>query len=345
MANQEKMQTLNSLHILDSKHRRTVEEKRSFKKGTGRITLRLRKQRNRIESPLFNSYNIQEFDLHPGYWFEKYADLIPSDVANYVDEGNQYVERIVEALYHFKQCALIGPSGTGKTHITYLVAELTGLPLWEINCALQTSTYDLIGRYVDLGKDNWIEGPVTLWLKHGGLLYLDEANMMRQDVAVRLNPILDARGHLVIAEKDNEIISRHKHAYCILSINPRRTEFTGTKRLNVSFRRRLSVWINFGYQSVGGKISSNEVKLIKQRSGINEETAIKILKVGAELRRQYLAEELFYGPSPRDLINWAILYKCRNDPVQAAESTIIALITDDNDLQESIRKLIRSIFT
>ena len=345
MANEEKMQTLNNLPNLDSKHRRTVEEKRSFKKGTGRITLKLRKQRNRIEAPLFNSYNIQEFDLHPGYWFDKYANLIPSDVANYVDEGNQYVERIVEALYHFKQCALIGPSGTGKTHITYLVAELTGLPIWEINCALQTSTYDLIGRYVDLGKDNWIEGPVTLWLKHGGLLYLDEANMMRQDVAVRLNPILDARGHLIIAEKDNEIIPRHKYAYCVLSINPRRTEFTGTKRLNVSFRRRLSAWINFKYQSVGGQISSNEVNLIKQRSGINEETAVKILKVGAELRRQYLAEELFYGPSPRDLINWAILYKSRNDPVQAAESTIIALITDDNDLQESIRKLIRNIFT
>jgi nitric oxide reductase NorQ protein len=345
MANQEKLQTLNNLKSLDSKHRRTVEEKRSFKKGTGRITLRLRKQRNRIESPLFNSYNIQEFDLHPGYWFEKYADLIPSGVADYIDEGNQYVERIVEALYHFKQCALIGPSGTGKTHITYLVAELTGLPIWEINCALQTSTYDLIGRYVDLGKDNWIEGPVTLWLKHGGLLYLDEANMMRQDVTVRLNPVLDARGHLIIAEKDNEIIQRHKYAYCVLSINPRRTEFTGTKQLNVSFRRRMSVWINFDYPSVGGKISSNEVKLIMQRSGIDEETAIKILKVGAELRRQYLAQELFYGPSPRDLINWAILCKYRDSPVQAAESTIIALITDDDDVQDTIRKSIINIFT
>jgi nitric oxide reductase NorQ protein len=345
MANQKKNQTRNSLEKLDSKHHRTVEELRSFKNNTGRITLRLRKQRNRIESPLYNSYNIQEFDLHPGYWFEKYADLIPSGVADYVDEGNQYVERIVEALYHFKQCALIGPSGTGKTHITYLVAELTGLPIWEINCALQTSTYDLIGRYVDLGKDNWIEGPVTLWLKHGGLLYLDEANMMRPDVAVRLNPILDARGHLIIAEKDNEIVQRHKHAYCILSINPRRTEFTGAKRLNVSFRRRLSVWINFNYQSVGSKISSNEMKLIMHRSGINEETAIKILRVGAELRRQYHAQELFYGPSPRDLINWAILCKYRNGPVQAAESTIIALITDDNDIQESIRKLINNIFT
>jgi nitric oxide reductase NorQ protein len=344
MSNQEKVQNLDDLHMIDARQRRTIEENRSFKKGTGRVSIKLKKKRDRIESPLYNSYNIQEYDLHPGYWFEKNAALIPSGVADYIDDGNRYVERIVEALYHFKQCALIGPSGTGKTHITYLVAELTRLPIWEVNCALQTSTYDLIGRYVDLGKENWIEGPVTLWLKHGGLLYLDEANMMRQDVAVRLNPILDARGHLIIAEKDNEIIKRHKYAYCILSINPRRTEYTGTKRLNVSFRRRLSVWINFEYQSVGEKISLNEVKLIMQRSGINEETAIKILKVGAELRRQYLAQDLFYSPSPRDLINWAILCKNWNDPVQAAESTIIALISDENDIQDSIRKLIGNIF-
>jgi len=116
------------------------------------------------------------------------------------------VERIVRAMFYFKQCALIGPSGTGKTHIIYLIAELTGLPVYEVNCGLQTSSYDLIGRFVSLVKENWIDGQVTLWLRHGGILYLDEANMMKQDVTTRLNPILDTRGHLVITEKDNEIV-------------------------------------------------------------------------------------------------------------------------------------------
>jgi len=44
--------------------------------------------------------------------------------------------------------------------------------------------------------------------------------MMKQDIATRLNPVLDARGHMVLTEKDNELITRHRHAYLIISMNP-----------------------------------------------------------------------------------------------------------------------------
>ncbi len=89
------------------------------------------------------------------YDFKKYIDsstmifpedmmeMIPKDTPPYLDNGEHYVERIGRALKFFKQCALIGPSGTGKTHIVYLVAELAGLPMWEINCGLVTLVFDL----------------------------------------------------------------------------------------------------------------------------------------------------------------------------------------------------------
>ena len=35
--------------------------------------------------------------------------MIPSKVPDYVDEGEGYVERIMRALYYFRQTALIGP--------------------------------------------------------------------------------------------------------------------------------------------------------------------------------------------------------------------------------------------
>jgi len=235
-----------------------VEEVMSSKGRNGKVTVRLSKQRVITTSPLYYKYEIQKYDLHPSYYFDSVADMIPSGVPEYIDSGEKYVERIVRSLYYFKQCSLIGPSGTGKTHIVYLVAELTGLPVWEVNCGLQTSSYDLIGRFVGLGKENWIDGQVTLWLRNGGILYLDEANMMKQDVATRLNPVLDTRGHLVLTEKDNEIVPRHKYAYCIISMNPFSAEFAGTKKLNAAFRRRMAVWLNFSYQSIGDKISSRE---------------------------------------------------------------------------------------
>ena len=209
---------------------------------------------------------------------EDMNELIPKDTPPYLDNGENYVDRIARALSFFKQCSLIGPSGTGKTHIVYLVAELAGLPLWEINCGLQTSVFDLFGRYVGLGKENWIDGLIVNWCRYGGILYLDEANMMKQDVATRLNPILDQRGHLVLTEKDNELIPRHKHAYLIISMNPFSAEFAGTKPLNAAMRRRMSVWLNFDYMSVGEKIDDKEIEMVHERAGISREDSEK--KIG-----------------------------------------------------------------
>jgi nitric oxide reductase NorQ protein len=321
-----------------------VEEVTSSRSDKGKITVRFSKQRAITTSPLYYKYEIQKYDLHPNYYFDDCANTIPSGVPEYIDDGQQYVERIVRAMYYFKQCALIGPSGTGKTHIVYLVAELTGLPVWEVNCGLQTSSYDLIGRFVGLGKDNWIDGQVTLWLKHGGILYLDEANMMKQDVATRLNPILDTRGHLVITEKDNEIVPRHQYAYCVISMNPFSSEFSGTKKLNAAFRRRMAVWLNFTYQSIGDVISDREKSLIIKRSNVDEDVAYKILRVGAEMRRQYQVGDLPYGPSPGDLINWAVLCKDGVDPIKAAEETLIALTSDSHEIQEEVRRIIVNVF-
>ncbi|MEM2280587.1 MAG: ATP-binding protein [Candidatus Bathyarchaeia archaeon] len=78
---------------------------------------------------LRKKYRIDKYDLHPGYVFpESVRSLIPRNTPEYVDRGFNYVERIVRALYYFKQCALVGPSGTGKTHIVYLIASFAGCP-------------------------------------------------------------------------------------------------------------------------------------------------------------------------------------------------------------------------
>ena len=321
-----------------------IERVISRKNDKSKITIRYTKNRDRSKPPLYYKYDIQQYDLHPDYHFDEITDLIPHGVAEYIDDGSRYVERIVRALHLFKQCALIGPTGTGKTHIVYLIAELMELPVWEVNCALQTSSYDLIGRYVDLGKENWIDGQVVHWLKHGGILYLDEANLMRQDVASRLNPVLDNRRHLVMVEKDNEIISRHKYAYCIISINPYSSEFVGTKKLNASFRRRMSIWINFSYQSIGNNISDREAELIMKRSNVDKDLAYKILEVGAEMRLQYQRGYFPYGPSPRDLINWAMICSVGTEPKLAAEEAIISLASQDFDIQEEIRRIINRVF-
>jgi len=291
---------------------------------------------------LSKNYDIKKYlDPTKFSFAEQYQELIPKDTPPYLDNGEKYVERIARALAFFKQCSLIGPSGTGKTHIVYLVCELAGLPMWEINCGLQTSVFDLFGRYVGLGKENWIDGLITSWCRHGGILYLDEANMMKQDIATRLNPLLDQRGHMVLTEKDNEIIQRHKDAYLIISMNPVSSEFAGTKPINAALRRRMSVWLNFDYMSVGQKIDEKEIDLVVRLTGVDHKSAEIIIKSGAELRKQYKTGELPYGPSIGDLINWAKVIADGTSIMTAAEETIITLTSDEMEVQQIVKKIIQ----
>lgn len=323
---------------------RYVETHINTRFGGTKLSLLIRKTRARPE--LLEKYDITKYDMHAGYEFPDSArDMIPANVPEYIiPPGKNYIKQIVRALFYFKQCALIGPSGTGKTHIVYFIAEVTGLPIWEVNCGLQTSTYDLFGRYIGLGKENWIDGQIISWCRSGGILYLDEANMMKQDIAARLNPILDTRGHIVLTEKDNEVVKRNQYGYVIIAMNPFSSEFVGTKPLNAAFRRRMSVWINFGYLSIGNTISPDEVKLVQKRSGVDEEEAERIVRAGAELRRQYQLGDLPYGPSPGDLMNWAILVSDGSTPLEAAEDSIVGTTSDDFEIQDTVKRIIKTFF-
>ncbi len=288
---------------------------------------------------------LSKYDLCPDYTFpDKFHRLVARNTPFFVDSGDRYIERLIRALFVFKQCILIGYSGTGKTHVTYLVSEITGLPLWEMNCNYQTSVDDLFGKYVGNGKESWVDGPVVSWARNGGLLYLDEANMMSPDIAARLNSVLEPTGHIVLTEKDGEIIPRHEFAYVVTAMNPFSDEFAGTKPLNRAFRRRMGVWINFDYLSVGTKINPQEITLVQERAAVSEEIAGKIVHVAAELRVHYKAGEIPYGPSVGDLVNWGKLICHGEDPLVAAEQTIIATTSDTNTVQDEVRKVIKTFF-
>ena len=327
----------------DSTKRKEISRVKILDKNT-RLNVTTIKPKS-YSSALVDQYSVAKYNLCPNHAFpDEIYELIPRNTPMYVDNGQHYVERVMRAFFCFKQCALIGPSGTGKTHIAYLVSEIAGLPMWEINCSLQTSVYDLFGRYIGLGKENWVDGQIVSWARHGGLLYLDEANMMKQDIATRLNPLLDTRGHMVLTEKDNEIIPRHPYAYVLISMNPYSSEFAGTKPLNAAFRRRMSVWINFNYLSVSKNISPDETKLVQEKGGVSEDIAKKIVHVGAELRRQYMAGDIPYGPSVGDLVNWGKLVSEGLSPQVVAEETVVAMASDSIEVQDMVRRVVKMVF-
>ena len=329
---------------MEQKNRQISSTKRS-KVSSEKVNLSMSISKMKTDThQLSKHYDMKKYmDSSDMNFPEEMDEMIPKDTPVYLDNGEHYVERIARALKFFKQCALIGPSGTGKTHIVYLVAELAGLPMWEINCGLATSVFDLFGRYVGLGKENWIDGLITGWCRKGGILYLDEANMMKQDVATKLNPLLDQRGHMVLTEKDSEIIHRHKHAYMIISMNPVSSEFAGTKPINAAMRRRMSVWLNFDYMSVGDNIDEKEINMVSKKGGIPMVDAESIVRVGARLRYEYKMGDLPYGPSVGDLVNWAKICSDDMSIMDGGNETLIPMTSDDPEVQDEVRAIVKKV--
>src|ERR1700687_2352103 len=89
----------------------------SSTEGKGaRLSVKLSVTPRTGEQSLKEKYGVSKYDLGVGYAVpEALRAMIPTNVPDYVDEGEGYVERIMRALFYFKQTALIGPSGTGKS--------------------------------------------------------------------------------------------------------------------------------------------------------------------------------------------------------------------------------------
>ena len=80
---------------------------------------------------------------------------------------------------------LKGPTGCGKTRFVQYMAYTLGRPLITVACHEDLTASDLVGRYLLKGQETvWMDGPLTVGVKHGAIVYLDEVVEARKDTTV-----------------------------------------------------------------------------------------------------------------------------------------------------------------
>lgn len=169
-----------------------------------------------------------------------------------------------------------GPTGTGKSRFVEFMANEVGKKLITVSCHEETSATDLIGRFIIKGAETiWIDGPLSIAVKKGYILYLDEIAEARPDVIVAIHSLTDHRRELFI-DKLGETINAHEDFLLVASFNPGYQK--GFKELKPSTRQRF-VALSFDYPQ-----PKVEVEILVNETGISADIASKLVGIASKIR-------------------------------------------------------------
>jgi len=225
---------------------------------------------------------------------------------------------------------LKGPTGTGKSRFIEFMAHKLDQKLITVACHEETSSTDLIGRYIIKGSETvWIDGPLTKAVKNGSILYLDEIAEARPDVIVAIHSLTDHRRELYI-DKLGESIKAHEDFMLVASFNPGYQK--GFKELKPSTRQRF-IANAFDYPS-----EAIESEIVQQETLIDDAIAKSLVKIASKVRN--LTElGLTETVSTRLLVDAGKLIKTGLPKRLAVKVAIIEPLTDDRDIVVALKDL------
>jgi nitric oxide reductase NorQ protein len=254
---------------------------------------------------------------------------------------------------------LKGPTGCGKTrfvefmawslgqklvHVTKnrdsLVTETKDYPagvgsLYTVACHEDLNVRDLTGRYILKGGEAvWVDGPATMAVKEGAILYLDEVVEARKDVTVVIHPLTDYRRILPLEALGTQI-KAPRTFMVVASYNPGYQSIR--KNLKQSTKQRF-IALSFSYPP-----PAKEAVIVEKEGGVDKGTAEKLVLLGNDIRH-ITHIDLEEGVSTRSLVHAAKLVKRGISPARACSIAIAQAITDEKEEIAAVEIIIDKIF-
>jgi nitric oxide reductase NorQ protein len=228
-----------------------------------------------------------------------------------------------------------GPTGCGKSRFIEYMAWKLKKPLITVACNEDMTASDLVGRYLlDADGTRWLDGPLTVAARIGAICYLDEIVEARQDTTVVIHPLTDHRRSLPL-DKKGEVVDAHTDFQLVISYNPGYQSLM--KELKQSTKQRF-VAMDFDYAP-----ASVEADIVAKETGIDGETAAKLVKIG-ETARNLKGHGLDEGISTRLLVYAASLMDKGIAPRDACRMAMVRPITDDADIRSTLDHAIDAVF-
>jgi nitric oxide reductase NorQ protein len=238
---------------------------------------------------------------------------------------------------HAQRLAVLlkGPTGCGKTRFVEHMAWRLGRPLVTVACHDDLAASDLVGRYlVHHDRTAWHDGPLARAVREGAICYLDEVVEARQDTVVVLHALTDHRRLLPI-DKTGEQLLAPADFMLVVSYNPGYQRMV--KDLKPSTRQRF-VALEFDFPQ-----PAQEARVVQRESGCDAATAAGLVELAQRLR-SLQAQGLGEEPGTRLLVATARLVAVGTDIHAACRTALVAPLSDDPVLLESMQELVDASF-
>jgi nitric oxide reductase NorQ protein len=249
----------------------------------------------------------------------------------YLSQGNE-TDLFQHAWNNQLPVMIKGPTGCGKTRFIEHMAARLGRPLYTVSCHDDLTAADLVGRHL-IGEQGtfWVDGPLTRAVREGAICYLDEVVEARKDTTVVIHPLTDDRRILPI-ERTGETLRAPDEFMLVVSYNPGYQNIL--KGMKPSTRQRF-VGMTFDFPA-----PELEEKIILRETGVDENTARALVKLGKALRvlKDHDLEE---AASTRLLIYAARLIRSGMNTSDACLAAMAEPLTDDLETRSALMEVIR----
>jgi len=181
-----------------------------------------------------------------------------------------------------------GGAGSGKTISVQSYASARGYRYFNVSNNNGIDPSQLFGRWIPKSDGQgymWQDGAVTLLVRHGGVLLLNEVNFLPARVSTVLFSLLDYRREIQLLENGGEVVKAHPNLLIVADMN---YGYKGTQELNQAFSDRFNIKLEFPYDR------TIENKVIGSKA---------ILNLADQLRDQYDKEEISSPISTRSLVS------------------------------------------
>ncbi|WP_028864967.1 AAA family ATPase [Psychromonas aquimarina] len=206
---------------------------------------------------------------------------------------------------------LKGPTGCGKTSVIQQVLSRLNYPTQLFSCGGSTEFMDLVGQWTLVkGETVWMDGCLTIAMRDGHSLILDEVDLVAPEQLANLNAILDG-DNLVISQLNGKVIKPHKNFRIFATANNANSDssglYAGTQPLNIAFMDRFrTLKVDYAAKEVEvdilGKVASAIPPIIREN----------MVELANKVRTVFKGEsdtdevEMSVTFSTRTLVRWAI---------------------------------------